>query len=81
MPKIDRLRPSGKRCPLAVHLTAPADLSRIRAYRFAGCELSVIDVQVGRLRKRIEPEGTTVRLIRTERGAGYVFSAAVEIVR
>jgi DNA-binding response OmpR family regulator len=115
--------------------TVAVGLSRIRAYRFAGCELSVrlrrlkmpcggvtemtnsefnllvaflsapqrvlsreqllgmsrlhddevydraIDVQVGRLRKKIEPEGATVRLIRTERGAGYVFSAAVEIVR
>jgi DNA-binding response OmpR family regulator len=40
-----------------------------------------IDVQVGRLRKKIEPEGGTVPLIRTERGAGYVFTPAVEIVR
>lgn len=40
-----------------------------------------IDVQVGRLRKKIEPTGTTVQLIRTERGAGYVFTADVETVR
>lgn len=39
-----------------------------------------IDVQVGRLRKKIEPEGTREQLIRTERGAGYVFTATVEAV-
>jgi two-component system, OmpR family, response regulator len=40
-----------------------------------------IDVQVGRLRKKIEPRGTQTRLIRTERGAGYVFTAVVQTVR
>jgi two-component system, OmpR family, response regulator len=40
-----------------------------------------IDVQVGRLRRKIEPEGSPTRLIRTERGAGYMFTAAVETVR
>jgi DNA-binding response OmpR family regulator len=40
-----------------------------------------VDVQVGRLRKKIEPKGTRAQLIRTERGAGYVFMAAVETVR
>ena len=40
-----------------------------------------IDVQVGRLRKKIEPPGTQEPLIRTERGAGYVFTATVETVR
>lgn len=40
-----------------------------------------IDVQVGRLRRKLEPLGTTAPLIRTERGAGYVFAAEVEIVR
>ena len=39
-----------------------------------------IDTQVGRLRKKIESDSKT-QLIRTERGAGYVFTAAVEIVR
>ena len=39
-----------------------------------------IDVQVGRLRKKIEADGST-EIIRTERGAGYVFTAPVEIVR
>jgi len=38
-----------------------------------------IDTQVGRLRKKIELGGKM--LIRTERGAGYVFTATVEVVR
>jgi two-component system OmpR family response regulator len=115
--------------------TVADGLARIRAYRFAGWELSVrlrrlktpsgaiivltnnefnllaaflaapqrvlsreqllnlsrlhndevydrsIDVQVGRLRKKIEAKGTKGELIHTERGAGYVFTAAVETVR
>jgi len=40
-----------------------------------------IDVQVGRLRKKIEPPGSKTALIRTERGAGYVFIETVEVVR
>jgi two-component system OmpR family response regulator len=40
-----------------------------------------IDTQVSRLRKKIEPPGAKEPLIRTERGAGYVFTAAVEVVR
>jgi two-component system OmpR family response regulator len=40
-----------------------------------------VDVQVGRLRKKIESKDGRVQLIRTERGAGYVFTAAVETVR
>src|SRR5437867_3786558 len=40
-----------------------------------------VDVQVGRLRKKIEPKGARTQLIRTERGAGYVFTALVEKVR
>jgi len=40
-----------------------------------------IDVQVGRLRRKIELKGSSTPLIRTERGAGYVFTAAVETVR
>jgi DNA-binding response OmpR family regulator len=35
-----------------------------------------VDVQVGRLRKKIQ-----AKLITTERGAGYVFTATVDIVR
>jgi len=40
-----------------------------------------IDVQVGRLRKKIQPDDTQPPLIKTERGAGYVFTSAVEVVR
>ena len=40
-----------------------------------------IDTQVGRLRKKLEPPGAKMQLIRTERGAGYVFNAEVEVVR
>jgi DNA-binding response OmpR family regulator len=40
-----------------------------------------IDVQVARLRRKIEPRGRGEPLIRTERGAGYVFVAAVDTIR
>jgi two-component system, OmpR family, response regulator len=40
-----------------------------------------IDVQVGRLRRKLEAQGAKGPLIRTERGAGYVFEAEVEIIR
>jgi len=40
-----------------------------------------VDVQVARLRRKIEPKGAGIQLIRTERGAGYVFTATVETVR
>jgi two-component system, OmpR family, response regulator len=40
-----------------------------------------IDVQVGRLRRKIQPDKDAAELIRTERGAGYVFTAPVEVVR
>jgi DNA-binding response OmpR family regulator len=117
------------------HETVADGLARIRAYRFAGWELSVrlrrltsprgepvaltnsefnllvaflaaphrvlsreqllslsrlhddevydrsIDVQVGRLRKKIDADEIGIPLIRTERGAGYVFTAPVEVVR
>ena len=39
-----------------------------------------IDVQVGRLRRKIEADAKAPRLIVTERGAGYLFNAAVEVV-
>jgi two-component system OmpR family response regulator len=115
--------------------TVADGLARIRAYRFAGWELSVrlrrltapkgetvpltnsefnllvaflaapqrvlsreqlldlsrlhndevydrsIDVQVGRLRKKLEAGAAQMDLIRTERGAGYVFTSPVETVR
>lgn len=37
-----------------------------------------IDVQVLRLRRKLEPDPAQPRLIRTERGLGYIFDAAVE---
>jgi DNA-binding response OmpR family regulator len=37
-----------------------------------------IDVQILRLRRKIEPDPAQPQYIRTERGAGYVFSVAVE---
>jgi DNA-binding response OmpR family regulator len=40
-----------------------------------------IDTQIARLRKKLAPRGARAELIRTERGAGYVFDAAVELVR
>jgi len=40
-----------------------------------------IDTHVVRLRKKIEVPGAKEQLIRTERGAGYVFSVPVEVVR
>jgi len=40
-----------------------------------------IDVQVGRLRKTFEVDGAPSEIIRTERGAGYVFTATVETLR
>jgi DNA-binding response OmpR family regulator len=41
-----------------------------------------VDVQVGRLRKKLEPQpGNGPAFIRTERGAGYRFTAEVEAVR
>jgi two-component system OmpR family response regulator len=40
-----------------------------------------IDTQVGRLRKKLESPDDSGELIRTERGAGYLFTADVEIVR
>jgi DNA-binding response OmpR family regulator len=40
-----------------------------------------IDVQVVRLRKKLELKGSRAELIRTERGAGYVFTATVQTVR
>jgi DNA-binding response OmpR family regulator len=40
-----------------------------------------IDVQILRLRRKIEPDPVRPQYIRTERGAGYVFSVPVEVVR
>jgi len=40
-----------------------------------------IDVQILRLRRKIEGDPAHPKFIRTERGAGYVFLAAVDVVR
>jgi DNA-binding response OmpR family regulator len=37
-----------------------------------------IDVQVSRLRRKLEPATNAARVIRTERGVGYVFALPVE---
>jgi DNA-binding response OmpR family regulator len=37
-------------------------------------------VQVLRLRRKIEPNPSQPQYIRTERGVGYVFSVAVEVL-
>ena len=39
-----------------------------------------IDVQILRLRRKLEPNPNAPRVIRTERGVGYVFAAPVERV-
>jgi DNA-binding response OmpR family regulator len=39
-----------------------------------------IDVQILRLRRKIEDDPSRPQYIRTERGAGYVFEAAVEVM-
>jgi two-component system, OmpR family, response regulator len=40
-----------------------------------------IDVQILRLRRKIEADASRPDLIRTERGVGYVFTAEVKVVR
>ena len=40
-----------------------------------------IDVQILRLRRKIEVDPAHPQYIRTERGAGYVFNATVEVIR
>ncbi|HYR34192.1 MAG TPA: response regulator [Burkholderiales bacterium] len=54
------------------------DLSRLN-----GAEVfdRSVDVQVLRLRRKIEPEPGQPQYIRTERGAGYVFGVPVEVLK
>lgn len=54
-------------------------LERTRSYE-ADVFDRTIDVLIMRLRRKIEANSHTPRLIRTERGAGYVFDADVEKV-
>ena len=71
---------------LAVFLSAPQRvLSRdqlIRLSRLHDDEVydRAIDVQVARLRRKIEPEPTSPPMIQTERGAGYMFLGQVEVI-
>ena len=71
---------------LAAFLAAPQRvLSRdqlLRLSRLHNDELydRSIDTQIARLRRKFESVDKT-KLIHTERGAGYVFTAAVEVVR
>ena len=39
-----------------------------------------IDIQILRLRRKIEVDAAAPELIKTERGAGYIFSAPVEVI-
>jgi two-component system, OmpR family, response regulator len=39
-----------------------------------------IDIQILRLRRKLEANASEPQLIRTERGAGYIFAAAVEVL-
>jgi DNA-binding response OmpR family regulator len=54
------------------------DLSRVH-----GAEVydRAIDIQILRLRRKIETDPARPQFIKTERGAGYVFSVAVDVVR
>jgi two-component system OmpR family response regulator len=72
---------------LAAFLSAPQrilsrdqllDLSRVHN---AEVYDRAIDIQILRLRRKIEPDPARPEFIKTERGAGYVFSVAVDVVR
>jgi two-component system OmpR family response regulator len=54
------------------------DLSRLN-----GAEVydRSVDVQILRLRRKIEPDPARPQMIKTERGIGYVFNVAVEVLR
>ena len=38
-----------------------------------------VDVLIGKLRQKIEPDPKSPTLIKTERGVGYIFSVPVEL--
>ncbi len=52
------------------------DLARNRE---AGPFDRTIDVQVGRLRRKLEPDPANPTIIKTVRGTGYIFTPAVEV--
>jgi two-component system, OmpR family, response regulator len=39
-----------------------------------------VDIQILRLRRKLEVSPSKPQLLRTERGAGYIFTAPVEIL-
>jgi two-component system OmpR family response regulator len=39
-----------------------------------------VDIQILRLRRKLEADPSEPQLIRTERGAGYVFAAPVDVL-
>ncbi len=53
------------------------DLARNRE---AGPFDRTIDVQVGRLRRKLEPDPANPTIIKTVRGTGYIFTPTVEVV-
>jgi two-component system, OmpR family, response regulator len=72
---------------LTAFLSAPQRiLSRdqlLELSRVHGAEVydRAIDIQILRLRRKIEPDPAHPQFIKTERGAGYVFSVPVDVVR
>ena len=49
-----------------------------RSNRASGPFDRTIDVQVGRLRKKLEDDPQNPSLIKTVRGSGYIFTASVD---
>jgi two-component system OmpR family response regulator len=73
----------GEHALLVAFLDAPQrPLSRVQLLQATRLHEDIfdrsIDVQVLRLRRKLEADRGTPRLIRTERGVGYVFTASVE---
>ena len=58
------------------HLLSRDDLLRRTHHRDAGPFDRTIDVQIGRLRKKLGDDGKNPRIIKSVRGAGYVLVSA-----